>query len=650
MAFGKVVIQTEGGERQVHELTKPTTSVGRQAGNDIVLNTTAVSRYHAQFDVAGGRVYLVDLGGVNGTFVNDVQIEPESRVELAEGDVIALGDVLLIFYPRQIRSTVSYSPQSTPVEGPDLPFRVLLEDPAQTVAPGARLQLPLVIENLSEFEQVFRVELGGMDTRWAAANRRQARLDPHEQTEITISIRPPRHTDTRPGIYALTVKVALEDDPTQFLEAVREIDVVGYTGLGMIVQPISSPGEYMLALQNQGNVPLGLKLGGYNVDKLLRYRFEPSEVELEPNETAQVALTVVPAKSVTLGRGQRVPFAVVARSLDEAGYQAPLLAYYETEAKSRAWLAGLLGLPVILISAAAVVLLFLILFFTGVIPGFRQAAAGPEPAAEVTQAGVPGSGATATGFAAEATIDEILKETPTPTLTSTPVPSQTPEPLPTATLEPTPRRVSPQPPPATPAPLVLDFSLYRTGPVEVTFGQTAGVEFTWTFAGIEDEVSLMDGESRQLTLDEESRLARRWAVTLVDLVRIVGWGENVYNLTVDPAQGEVQQYNLTLIVRPVECIIAEQSEVFSEPRLDSTPLDPLPAPEVVILGVYQKQPGTQTWLRVAPFLVDDPDTLAEFNHRWLLADQLVMCDGQTDYDLSDYLPLSPTPIPPPPGG
>ena len=88
MAFGTIVVQTESGDFTEYELTKPTSSIGRQPGNDIVLQTSAVSRYHAQLEVAEGQVFLVDLGTVNGTFVNDSQIEPNSRVSLDDGDVI----------------------------------------------------------------------------------------------------------------------------------------------------------------------------------------------------------------------------------------------------------------------------------------------------------------------------------------------------------------------------------------------------------------------------------------------------------------------------------------------------------------------------------------------------------------------------------
>ncbi|MCL4440139.1 MAG: DUF3662 domain-containing protein [Firmicutes bacterium] len=75
-------------------LTDYRTSLGRRDTCDIVLSDTSVSRRHAQFEKIGGRFWLTDLNSTNGIYVNGL---PVDKVELTTGDVIMVGNTVLIF-------------------------------------------------------------------------------------------------------------------------------------------------------------------------------------------------------------------------------------------------------------------------------------------------------------------------------------------------------------------------------------------------------------------------------------------------------------------------------------------------------------------------------------------------------------------------
>jgi len=63
--------------------------IGRDPGNDVVLASPNVSRFHAQIERVGHRYCLRDLRSANGTFVNDQRIEKE--VWLDEDDTVRIG-------------------------------------------------------------------------------------------------------------------------------------------------------------------------------------------------------------------------------------------------------------------------------------------------------------------------------------------------------------------------------------------------------------------------------------------------------------------------------------------------------------------------------------------------------------------------------
>jgi pSer/pThr/pTyr-binding forkhead associated (FHA) protein len=67
--------------------------IGRKGGNDIVLNQDAyVSGAHAEISCEPGICILTDLGSSNGTFVNDIRLEPQSPHSLADGDILRFGN------------------------------------------------------------------------------------------------------------------------------------------------------------------------------------------------------------------------------------------------------------------------------------------------------------------------------------------------------------------------------------------------------------------------------------------------------------------------------------------------------------------------------------------------------------------------------
>ena len=75
-------------------LDQPTTSAGRHPDSDIFLDDVTVSRRHAEFRLEGGEFQVVDVGSLNGTYVNR---EPVDSAMLANGDEVQIGKFRLVF-------------------------------------------------------------------------------------------------------------------------------------------------------------------------------------------------------------------------------------------------------------------------------------------------------------------------------------------------------------------------------------------------------------------------------------------------------------------------------------------------------------------------------------------------------------------------
>jgi ABC transport system ATP-binding/permease protein len=73
----------------VHFGQKEKITLGRDAGNEVSLDSPLVSRFHAQIERVGQRYRVIDLRSANGTFVNDKRVEGE--VWLQAEDTIRIG-------------------------------------------------------------------------------------------------------------------------------------------------------------------------------------------------------------------------------------------------------------------------------------------------------------------------------------------------------------------------------------------------------------------------------------------------------------------------------------------------------------------------------------------------------------------------------
>jgi predicted component of type VI protein secretion system len=93
-----------------------TLTIGRDAGNDIVLESITVSRFHALLLRDADEMLLADLESTNGTLLNGVLVRPDEPVRLADGDVIHLGEVVARYAARRARSIGLSAEHPTAVE------------------------------------------------------------------------------------------------------------------------------------------------------------------------------------------------------------------------------------------------------------------------------------------------------------------------------------------------------------------------------------------------------------------------------------------------------------------------------------------------------------------------------------------------------
>jgi FHA domain/Transglycosylase SLT domain len=82
-------------------------TLGRTDAADVVINDNGLSRVHASINREGDRVWIIDEGSTNGTFVNRQPVPP-SGTPLHDGDEIDLGETaIVVSFKRDTRVALS---------------------------------------------------------------------------------------------------------------------------------------------------------------------------------------------------------------------------------------------------------------------------------------------------------------------------------------------------------------------------------------------------------------------------------------------------------------------------------------------------------------------------------------------------------------
>ena len=90
------LVNVKNGTRQ--SIDQPEWTMGKEDKNHCVISENrAVSRKHAKILWKKETYYIMDLGSVNGTFVNGVEVEGENQIQLHHGDKIVLANEVFEF-------------------------------------------------------------------------------------------------------------------------------------------------------------------------------------------------------------------------------------------------------------------------------------------------------------------------------------------------------------------------------------------------------------------------------------------------------------------------------------------------------------------------------------------------------------------------
>jgi serine/threonine protein kinase len=327
----ELIINTPGHPPSTVPLTQAVITLGRHADNEIVLPAEGVSRHHSRLQATALGWELVDLGGINGTFLNDrrlraddpTPVAPGSRMRIGPYELTLQGPEIAVFeqeaptFQQSKPSLGSTTPQMTPTQiATSEPLGLFLPSDHINVDPGQQVQFKVEVVNRSPVDDRVSLRVHGLPGNWASPPGEFRNLPAGETIQLVITIRPPKHRSTPTGRQRFRIELVSQQHPTVKVGTSASLIIGTFVAFEANLEPsqVRLPGSVTVSVHNTGNAPGDFSVVARDRQGGLRFRGERGRIRLQPGQVANVELALESERTSWLGSGELFPFEVAVAS------------------------------------------------------------------------------------------------------------------------------------------------------------------------------------------------------------------------------------------------------------------------------------------------------------------------------------------------
>jgi serine/threonine protein kinase len=357
-------IQTPGHQDSVVPLTRSVITLGRNLDNDIVLPADGVSRHHTRLQATSLGWEAVDMGGVNGTWLDEHRLRPEEPTPLSVGSVLRIGPYEMILLGPDAPLGPGDEAKGTPISAPitpglvgaglvtaptvgpssaagtpltasqvaeqptipptqvDAPLALHLARNTFAVNPGKRLEIKVDVENRGDQEDRVSLRVQGLDPSWVEMPDGFVTVPARQTVSVPFAVTPPRGRGTPSGRQRVRIEVVSQRHPQAKVGVSAALGVGDFVAFEADMKPteLRLPGRLVVNIRNTGNAPGVFRVSGRDLQQFVRFRGERDGINLQPDQIANIELALEPRANNWFGEGDAYPFEVEV-SLDKGGRQ-----------------------------------------------------------------------------------------------------------------------------------------------------------------------------------------------------------------------------------------------------------------------------------------------------------------------------------------
>ncbi|MEM7330979.1 MAG: protein kinase [Chloroflexota bacterium] len=362
-----VVVQRPGYSPVMIQLDKDLLNIGRSRDNDIVLETSDVSRRHAQLEKTSAGWRIVDLNSTGGTYWGGHKLLPNIPEAWNTNQALRIGPYALRWLParapRPFRTDDLAQDERTklhvvPTEGTQISstkgnFSLMVTPVLIELNPGSAGVVQVELFNQGVEADHFSLRVVDLPPTISSLSQNAVYLTPGERATLPITLTIPDDNPISAGHHPFQIVVRREGDSTDTAVISSRLTVGSSEKFSLGVWPLDIPqnGICQILIRNEGNTNGRFSLTGASSDPNLTFLGERGQIRVDSGQATTLSMTVATGKRPMFGRKQHVPFNIKVRS--EAGHEQTETGRLEVTPRLPAWI-----LPVIE--------MFIVILFAGV--------------------------------------------------------------------------------------------------------------------------------------------------------------------------------------------------------------------------------------------------------------------------------------------
>jgi len=284
-------------------------TIGRDAGNDIVIDDQQASRNHARVEVSGAEIRIVDLSSTNGTYLGNVRMLPGVAENWTEDKPIRIGQTWLRLRKSQSTSTAVAAegtrpaPRNVTKTADDGRISISTDAAQFTVEPGQSINIPVTLLNQGAVVDHYTVSVSGLPHTWLPEPSKTIQMMPGDQKVVTVQIRPPRSSQSRAGRHPFNLTVTSQQSPNQIAETRLNLTVAAFTQFSTELQPqkVRSKQAGRIMIKNQGNAQETYTVNWKDRGDELIFNPPQAQVKVIEGQSETVGFTIRPRQRAWVG-------------------------------------------------------------------------------------------------------------------------------------------------------------------------------------------------------------------------------------------------------------------------------------------------------------------------------------------------------------